>query len=152
MWDGGWAAGSIKTLLVNNLPKELLEGERETNKSRPGYFCPPPDPSFMPAYNPYPSSNYKPNPPQKLTQITLKPKQIKDHILKLHISSTFTTNPNSLLTEKAGKPVGITYRQTGMSWLINPLIAHAVLNPEDAGKFSPPLPSDRQLACIGHTP
>jgi hypothetical protein len=82
-------------------------------QSMPGYFYTPPDPSIMPAYIPYPTSKYMPNPPQKLTQITLKAKQIKDHILKLHISSPFTTNPNSLLTEKAGKPVGITYTQTG---------------------------------------
>ncbi len=97
-----------------------------------------------------------PNPPQKLTQkltqITLKPKQIKDHILKLHISSPFRTNPNSLLSEKAGKPVGITYTQKGISWLTNPFIAHAVLNPDDAAKFFLPLPSDRQLANKGHTP
>ncbi len=121
-------------------------------KNMPCYLYPPPDRSFMPAYNPHPTSNYMPNPLQKLTRITLKPKQIKDHILKLHISSPFTTNPNSLLTEKAGKPVGITYTQTGISWLLNPLIAHAVLNPEDAAKFFPPLPSDRKLANIGHTP
>ena len=70
--------------------------------------------------------------------------------MKLHAASAFTANPNSLLTEKAGKLKGNTYTQNSISWLINPLLAYAVLNTEDAVKFFQPLPTNQQLANIGH--
>ena len=59
----------------------------------------------------------------------------------MHRSKPFNLNPNSLLTERAGKVVNGNYTETGNSWLINPLITYAVLKPDEAALFFPNMPS-----------
>ena len=68
----------------------------------------------------------------------------------MHRTSPFTLNDHSLITEKAGKVQNGVYTETGKSWLINPLLAHALLIKEEAALFFAPLPTDRQLKAVGH--
>jgi hypothetical protein len=59
-------------------------------------------------------------------------------------------NDFSLLTEKAGKDLNGFYTECAKSWLINPLIAYAVLVKDEAGLFFAPLPTDQDLKSVGH--
>jgi hypothetical protein len=71
-----------------------------------------------------------------------------------HKASAFTKNSKTLLTERSGK-AGThpeNYTTTANSWLINPLIAHALLIPSKAALYFEALPSDSQMINIGHQP
>ena len=68
----------------------------------------------------------------------------------MHQASPFTLNDHSLITEKAGKVQNGMYTETGKSWLINPLVTHALLIKEEAALFFAPLPTDVQLKAVGH--
>jgi hypothetical protein len=73
-------------------------------------------------------------------------------VQKMHNQLPFTKNPKTLLTERAGKPANTEYVPTANSWLINPLIAHALLSAVKAALFFQPLPTDKQIENVGHSP
>ena len=68
----------------------------------------------------------------------------------MHQRAPFTLNDHSLITEKAGKAQNGMYTESGKSWLINPLIAHAVLIKQEAALFFAPLPTNHLLQAVGH--
>ena len=70
--------------------------------------------------------------------------------MSMHEMLPFRLNDYSLITEKAGKDSNGFYTECAKSWLINPLIAYAVLIREEAGLFFAPLPTDRDLKNVGH--
>ena len=63
--------------------------------------------------------------------------------MSMHAMLPFRLNDYSLITEKAGKDSIGFYTECAKSWLINPLIAYAVLIREEAGLFFAPLPTDK---------
>ena len=63
----------------------------------------------------------------KANQVVLTLKEARAVVISLHQGSPFTQNNKSLLREEAGKNVHGVYTPTGNSWLINPLIANAIL-------------------------
>ena len=72
----------------------------------------------------------------------------------MHKAAAFTKNPKTLLTERSGK-AGThpeDYTPTANSWLLNPLIAHALLTPSKAALYFEALPSDSHMINIGHQP
>jgi hypothetical protein len=106
----------------------------------PAFACMPeylPYPSpHRTAYLPYPSPNSLQSPHIRGSHSIVRPKEIRSHVMTLQTSSPFPCNPHSLLTEKACKPVHGKYTQSGISWLINPLITYAVLNQKRHPCFS----------------
>jgi hypothetical protein len=89
--------------------------------------------------------------PHAYTSIpAMHPKDIRDRIMSLHHMAAFTHNGHTLITEKAGKAWNGMYTESAKSWLINPLITHAVLIKEEAALFFAPLPTNAQLIAVGH--
>jgi hypothetical protein len=74
--------------------------------------------------------------------------KLKD-VSKLIMTRHFSLNPNTLLTEKAGKVINGQFTPRALSWLFNPLLAYSALTQSTAALFFPPLPIVKQLTELG---
>ena len=128
----------------------LLNSSLDT--TRQGPWPPAPTHAYgygghLPFHSPHPMYIH---PPALASIDSLSLREIGDSIMSMHASLPFRLNDFSLLTEKAGKDLNGFYTECAKSWLINPLIAYAVLVKDEAGLFFAPLPTDQDLKSVGH--
>ena len=118
-------------------PHHFLPGYASSTLSMMSAIPIPTAPSYAVHHNPYTN-----NPMLKL-------KEVSKLIMTMHQNTPFSLNPNTLMTERAGKVINGQFTPRALSWLFNPLLAYGALTQSTAALFFPPLPIDNQLTELG---